>query len=70
MAVGGGGQAGHGEEHGERRSVRLEATIRPPTHLRAGDLLDRVIGALRGAGIGVDSSSLRELGAFDPEGED
>jgi hypothetical protein len=50
-----------------RRSVRIEATIRPPDHLV--DIEDFVIRMLQEAGLGVDVISAKELGASDPEGE-
>jgi hypothetical protein len=40
-----------------------------PNRLHGSDLIDRVIDALRAVGIGVDSSTMRELGDADPEGE-
>lgn len=52
-----------------RRSARLEATIRPPAELAGGDLTDRVVAALRAAGIGVDTSAIEELGPADPAGD-
>jgi hypothetical protein len=51
-----------------RRSVRLDATLRPPDDLADGDLTDRIIDALRAADIGVDVSSVAELGDADPAG--
>lgn len=48
-----------------RRSVRLTATIRPPDHLRDGDLVDQIISALQAGGIGVDVSEIDELGDYD-----
>jgi hypothetical protein len=49
-----------------RRSARLTATIRPPDGLADGNLNDRVVDALRAADIGVDVSSVEELGDADP----
>lgn len=51
-----------------RRSVRLTATLRPPDELTGGALADRLIAAIRAAEIGVDVSSIEELGEHDPLG--
>jgi hypothetical protein len=51
-----------------RRSVRLEATIRPPAGLAGGDLTDRIVAALHAGDIGIDTSTLTELGDADPAG--
>jgi transcriptional regulator with XRE-family HTH domain len=50
----------------DRRSVRLDATIRPPDWLADGDLADHIIEALAEADIGVDVASLSEVGPYDP----
>jgi hypothetical protein len=52
-----------------RRSVRIEATIRPPDHLVDGDLTDHVIASLQAGGLKVDVVSATELGDSDPEGD-
>ena len=54
----------------DRRSVRLTAVLRPPDELDGGELADRIIAALAGADLGVDVSSVEELGAHDPLGFD
>ena len=48
-----------------RRSVRLNATIRPPDHLVNSDLADQIINALQAGGFGVDVVTTEELGAYD-----